>query len=574
MLNNFIKKLYILTNAKNRINLFLLLLLLIFSSFLEMIGIGLIPAILLSIQNPEIIFSFMEKNNFATSMFNKENILTYVILVSIIFFIFKNLFLSIILYFEYRVIVGLSVNIQRKLYSYYINSSFVNFSKLNPSIIQNNLISESKRIVVLINSFLKFIKEFFVAFLILISILYLNPLVVTIVILIFSLSSLLFYFFFKTLLSNSSERFMNNTKKSVKKINDLISSFREIKNFKKENWFTDLFTSYIYKKETEQTFQNFVFQLPRIYLEILVVIIILSMVLFFNQYYKYNDELFVFLSFFVIATIRFYPAYNVMLSSLSRMRSNVLAFHNISSILKDFNENLYNKNKTTTKSFIDFNKIIFNKINFSYDSKKIILENISFEVPQGSKVGFIGESGSGKSTLLDIFSKFQLPNSGSIKLDEVDINKLNENWYQNYSYVSQKTFLFDDTIKNNITFNQQEDRVNYEKLNKSLEMSHLNAFINDLDNGIDTIVGHDGINLSGGQRQRIAIARALYASRPILLLDEATNSLDSNTENIILNNIINNNKKTTVFIISHRPDSLNSCDKVYEIVDSRIKVIK
>ena len=574
MLNNFIKKLYILTNAKNRINLFLLLLLLIFSSFLEMIGIGLIPAILLSIQNPEIIFSFMEKNNFATSMFNKENILTYVILVSIIFFIFKNLFLSIILYFEYRVIVGLSVNIQRKLYSYYINSSFVNFSKLNPSIIQNNLISESKRIVVLINSFLKFIKEFFVAFLILISILYLNPLVVTIVILIFSLSSLLSYFFFKTLLSNSSERFMNNTKKSVKKINDLISSFREIKNFKKENWFTDLFTSYIYKKETEQTFQNFVFQLPRIYLEILVVIIILSMVLFFNQYYKYNDELFVFLSFFVIATIRFYPAYNVMLSSLSRMRSNVLAFHNISSILKDFNENLYNKNKTTTKSFIDFNKIIFNKINFSYDSKKIILENISFEVPQGSKVGFIGESGSGKSTLLDIFSKFQLPNSGSIKLDEVDINKLNENWYQNYSYVSQKTFLFDDTIKNNITFNQQEDRVNYEKLNKSLEMSHLNAFINDLDNGIDTIVGHDGINLSGGQRQRIAIARALYASRPILLLDEATNSLDSNTENIILNNIINNNKKTTVFIISHRPDSLNSCDKVYEIVDSRIKVIK
>ena len=393
-------------------------------------------------------------------------------------------------------------------------------------------------------------------------------------ILIFSLSSILFYFFFKTLLSHSSERFMNNTKKSVKNINDLISSFREIKNFKKENWFIELFSSYIYKKESAQTFQNFVFQLPKIYLEILVVIIILSMVLLFNQYYKYNDELFIFLSFFVIATIRFYPAYNVMLSSLSRMRSNVLAFHNISFILKDFDETLYNKDKTITNSFLDFNKIKFNKINFSYDNKKIILENISFEVPQGSKVGFIGESGSGKSTLLDIFSKFQLPNSGSIKLDEVDINNLNENWYQNYSYVSQKTFLFDDTIKNNITFNQQEDIVNYEKLNKSLEMSYLNDFINDLDNGIDTIVGHDGVNLSGGQRQRIAIARALYASRPILLLDEATNSLDANTENVILNNIINNNQKTTVFIISHRPDSLNSCDKVYEIVDSKLKVIK
>ena len=574
MLNNFFKNLHILTNAKNRINLFILLLFLILSSFLEMIGIGLIPAILLSMQNPEIIFSFMEKNNFTFSIINKENILIYIILVTIIFFIFKNLFLSIILYFEYRVIVGLSVNIQRKIYSFYINSSFVNFSRLNPSIIQNNLISESKRIVVLINSFLKFVKEFFVAFLILISILYLNPLVVTIVVLIFSLSSILFYFFFKTLLSNSSERFMNNTKKSVKNINDFISSFREIKNFKKENWFTDLFSSYIYKKESAQTFQNFVFQLPRIYLEILVVIIILSMVLLFNQYYKYNEELFVFLSFFVIATIRFYPAYNVMLSSLSRMRSNILAFHNISFILKDFDETLYNKDKTITNSFLDFNKINFNKINFSYDNKKIILEDISFEVISGSKVGFIGESGSGKSTLLDIFSKFQLPNSGSIKLDDIDINKLNENWYQNYSYVSQKTFLFDDTIKNNITFNQQEDIVNYEKLNKSLEMSYLNNFINDLENGINTIVGHDGINLSGGQRQRIAIARALYASRPILLLDEATNSLDANTENIILNNIINNNKKTTVFIISHRPESLNSCDKVYEIVDSKLKVIK
>ena len=110
------------------------------------------------------------------------------------------------------------------------------------------------------------------------------------------------------------------------------------------------------------------------------------MVLFFNQYYKYNDELFIFLSFFVIATIRFYPAYNVMLSSLSRMRSNVLAFHNISFILKDFNENLYNKEKTITNSFIDFNKIKFNKINFSYDSKKIILENISFEVLKVQKL--------------------------------------------------------------------------------------------------------------------------------------------------------------------------------------------
>ena len=114
MFNNFIKKLYILTNAKNRINLFLLLLLLILSSFLEMIGIGLIPAILLSMQNPEIIFSFMEKNNLKISIFNKENILYYIILISIMFFIFKNLFLSIILYFEYRVIVGLAVNIQKK----------------------------------------------------------------------------------------------------------------------------------------------------------------------------------------------------------------------------------------------------------------------------------------------------------------------------------------------------------------------------------------------------------------------------------------------------------------------------
>jgi len=218
---------------------------------------------------------------------------------------------------------------------------------------------------------------------------------------------------------------------------------------------------------------------------------------------------------------------------------------------------------------ISFKKSIkFQDVSFKYPNKSnLILENVNLEFGQGKIIGIIGSTGSGKTTFLNLLTNLISPTNGDIFCDGIKVSEKNRNWKKKISYVTQKTFLMDDTIKNNIIFGY-EIEYNESKFEEAIKFSNLDKFIRNLPNGINTIVGENGTQMSGGQIQRISIARALYNSPEILVFDEATNSLDENTEKNIINEILALKDKCTIFLVTHNKNLTANCDEKY-LVDKK-----
>ena len=191
-------------------------------------------------------------------------------------------------------------------------------------------------------------------------------------------------------------------------------------------------------------------------------------------------------------------------------------------------------------------------------------------VKKGDFVGIIGETGSGKSTLINLLIGLLKPSEGKIEVDDLNINSNLPEWYKKIGYVPQSVYLTDDTIRKNIAFGLREDNIDDALIKVAVEKASLNKFLNELSNGLETIVGEKGIRLSGGQQQRIGIARALYRDPEILILDEATSSLDQLTEKKIMESIQFLKRKKTLIIITHRLATVKSCDKIFFIDKGKI----
>ncbi len=215
-------------------------------------------------------------------------------------------------------------------------------------------------------------------------------------------------------------------------------------------------------------------------------------------------------------------------------------------------------------------KISFKNIFFKYETnEKYVLEDINLEFEGGKMTALVGHSGSGKSTILNLIPRFYQPQSGEIKIDDQSINKVTiQSLRNNISLVSQETTLFDDTIKNNIKY--ADENASDDELLEASKLSNSHEFIEKLPNKYDTIIGENGVRLSGGEKQRISIARAMLKKSTIILLDEATSSLDSQTEGKIqeaLNKLIKN--KTTI-VIAHRLSTILNSNNIYLIDSGRV----
>ena len=215
-------------------------------------------------------------------------------------------------------------------------------------------------------------------------------------------------------------------------------------------------------------------------------------------------------------------------------------------------------------------KINFNNVEFAYEAKEgNVLKGISLEFKGGKMTSLVGLSGSGKSTILNLIPRFYDVVSGEIKIDDQSINKIKlESLRKQISLVSQETTLFDDTIKNNIKYANSES--SDEEIIEVAKLSHCHDFIENLPNKYDTLIGEDGVRLSGGEKQRISIARAMLKKSPIILLDEATSSLDAETEKKIQDalNILTSNK--TSIVIAHRLSTILNSDNIYVIQSGNV----
>lgn len=212
---------------------------------------------------------------------------------------------------------------------------------------------------------------------------------------------------------------------------------------------------------------------------------------------------------------------------------------------------------------------IFDDVSFAYEEEKEVLHNISFEVPAGTTVALVGSSGSGKSTIAGLAASFLNPNSGKITVDGHDLSRIVlKNFRQHLGVVLQDDFLFEGTIRENILF--PRPHASEDELLNAVKAAYVDEFTDRFEDGLDTLIGERGIKLSGGQRQRIAIARAVLANPRILILDEATSNLDTESEGLIQQSLAALTKGRTTFVIAHRLSTIRKADQILVIENGRI----
>ena len=216
-------------------------------------------------------------------------------------------------------------------------------------------------------------------------------------------------------------------------------------------------------------------------------------------------------------------------------------------------------------------KIELNHISFHYpDSDKNIFTDAHMEVPKGKSVGIMGTSGAGKSTIVDILLGLLHAQEGEITCDGVDIFKNYESWLAQIGYIPQSIYLIDESIRDNIAFGIDADKIDEKRIWEVLEEAQLKEFVEELPNGLDTTIGDRGVRLSGGQRQRIGIARALYHDPEILVFDEATSALDNETEAAVMDAVNSFHGKKTMIIIAHRLNTIEKCDIIYKVEEGKL----
>jgi ABC-type multidrug transport system fused ATPase/permease subunit len=274
------------------------------------------------------------------------------------------------------------------------------------------------------------------------------------------------------------------------------------------------------------------------------------------------------ISLYAMAGYRLMPALQTIYSGVTSVRYAMPAFNLIvNDLSKRTNTNKINNNSLSFSKDLEVKNLCYGY----HASKNLIVNKLDLSIKKNTTIAIVGTTGSGKTTLMDLLLGLITPNSGDIYLDNIKLNDKNIHIWRNIiGYVPQSIYLTDDTIEKNIAFGVDCNEIDKSQVAKVAKIANLDNFINTLPERYDTFVGERGVRLSGGQQQRIGIARALYHDPDIIMLDEATSSLDSITENSIMEAIHNIAHQKTIIMIAHRLSTIKECDEIHMMDHGRI----
>ncbi|MDA9852259.1 ABC transporter ATP-binding protein/permease [Flavobacteriaceae bacterium] len=534
----------------------------------EILGLGILYPILTVLLDPEKMRMTLKNiTYFDFSLYSYNEILIFSLVSIFVVYLSKTLFLVLLVYKQNIILENVSAYIQKRLYSKYLFQSYKSHLYKNLS----QMMKEVQLETIYFNSFcrsvLTLIVELALVFSIVLTILFLEPKGAMAIGLIFGSLALLYFQLTKRKIKQWGSQRQSLDLYLSKILMNSLSGIKEVKLLDKENFFLDRFTQTNTKKVKVATNHQTLTQISRFYLELITIIGMVSLILILISNGVNTSEIITLLGVFVAAAFRMIPSINRILAALQNLKYYSSSIDVISKEL--FDSPIIEKNKSSSIKFK--NKITIDNLDFSYKKKKI-LEGIHLVIQKGETIGIVGESGSGKSTFVDLLNGLLKPTKGTIKVDDRNIEEFITSWQLSIGYVGQEIFLIDDTIRANIAFGIEDEKIDHNKINQVLKASQLSKFICELENGVETMVGDRGIQLSGGQRQRIGIARALYHNPSVLIFDEATASLDDQTEKQVMKSIYNLKQNKTMIIIAHRISTLNQCDKIYKIQQGQIKL--
>ena len=574
----FYKNLKILFNKKELFKLYLILFGSIFSTVFEVVGIGSIPIFVMAITDVNALKSFLPtfiSSDFISELDDKKIVTIGAYILGLVFLV-KNLYLMLLFYIQGKFILDLRFSLTNKIFKYYINLPYDEHSNLNPGIIIRGVQVDINNTFTLILSYLTIIRETLILIAIFFLLVFTDPLISIFTLMVLGIPLIFFYYFYRNNLKDKGKILTVETGKKNIIVEQGLGAIKETKILNRENYFINIFSKINAKIEKISFFAYIISVTPRLFLEVTALSSVAAVAVSVTLLGRPNETIIPLISLLAVSAIRLIPGLNLITSSLTTARIMQEPFDIIVDVVKKINlsnkEDLYNNFESKSKGSKKFeNNIKFKDVSYNYKgSKNKAVKNINIEILKGTSVGIIGRSGAGKSTLVDIILGLLKPKSGEVIIDGENIDKEKNIWQTQIGYVPQNIYLLDDTIKKNIIFGINEEDVDEHLLAEVIETAQLKSLVSSLPDNENSIVGNRGAKLSGGERQRIGIARALYNKPKIMVLDEATSSLDMDNENKILSEIYQNKKDKTLIIISHRNNTVKYCDSIYVMEDGKI----
>ena len=562
VLNRSVKK-----NTRNKYPY--LIFLTIICSFFEVITIGSIVPVITLLIFPENLYTIeIFKNLFDNFNLNIDNLRIYILLFFLFLILISTLSRIILLYLNIYLSKLITSDISTALFESYIYKNYEELSLFKSNKIIANTTEKLEIFSNLIFHIFTFLSSVILSISIISSLMFFSNLLI-----IFSLILviLIVYLILVRITKNKLDSYSDYTNKlSNERAKNLQNCLNNYKNIILENSmraYTNFFFDLDHNYRKIQARVSIIGFLPRYLIEGLAIVSITAIAFIFleKNNFENNSNIIISLGILVYGTQKLLPIFQALYQAFTSIKGNSYLIKEITDSINITEKTLKKSSEFENKEFIDMD---LKNINFNYKNSSKVLTNVSFSLKKGDKIGIIGKSGSGKSTLVDLIMGLLEPSSGNIFLNGKKINYDKDKFElrNNFSHVPQNYFILNETLKDNILFSLTKNNLhNKENLAKAIKCSQLSKLVENLQNGIDTLIGDKGLNISGGQRQRVALARALYQNKNILVLDEATNSLDQETENYFLDELNKLYPDLTIIFITHKKNLLDRFTKVINL---------
>ena len=488
-------------------------------------------------------------NFFDLSITSLYLILSGIIIIKITFLKILNTFLNTFLYYKINTVVS------SKIFFNTISQDLKFHNSTNSSYLISAIIQKSKSTGEITFFVLNIIKSLCMLITITLFSIYFSSKDFLLFFLLFFIIFYLIYIIFKKKIKNLGIKIASSSDSTIKILQENYSSVIFIILYKCQKIITKTLRKSVTKLRKSEAQVVFLSTVPYIFIQTFTILAIL----FFIHYFQLKNNFISFIplaAMWLLAIQRLIPSFNELFTSLSSIKSLEQNFADTESLLNLYNEN---DDKELKNQDINFdNKIKFQDVSFSYDAKSIrTIDKLNFQIKKKTIFGIKGKTGSGKTTLINLLIGNYQPSSGNLLIDDIQLSKKNLNsWKNKIAYVPQKVFLFDDSIRSNIAF--AEENIDEDLIKKAINIACLDEFIDQKEEGLNSIIGENADRISGGQKQRIGIARAIYKNTNIIILDEALNSLDRDTKIKVLENLKLLNK--TIILISHDNSDFDICD--------------
>ena len=572
-LSSFYKTLYklaFLISSLRKLYIIIFFLFLFFSAFFEISLLAFLYVLIKAFMDP----SYYSGNfffDFFLNFFNVDSNNQLVLYFSFFFIltcIISGFFRLFFYYLISRFVYFFGKNITSMCYQKMIFQDYKNLFSKNT----NDILSIFQKMPIVNNSVfntLLMIYNFVTFIFIFLILTYINFKVTIAVTFFFLVIYFIVILMFKKKMFSNATKVSNEQATNLKIVRETFNGFRDILINNYQNFYNKLFLkSYsLLIKGTEEN--RFFYSAPRPIIETFLLASIGIIISFNAGSYSSLEKLLPIIAVIAVASQRILPILNQLYAG---HMSNVDATPATTFILNFIDKPAIPNKQKKIKPLKFKNQISIKNVTFSYSSNESkVLNNINLEIPAGSRVGIIGKSGSGKSTLEDLILGLLNPTKGKILVDGKSISKVKHAWFSNVASVPQNIFMTDQSIAENIAFGKEKNKINLAEVKDAAEKAQISQFIEQKDNKYNSLIGEKGFKMSTGQRQRIAIARALYKKSKLIIFDEATSSLDSNSEKNILNTIFGlSRKKYTLILISHKLSNLKNCDSIFKVQNSKI----